>query len=119
MKPSPRTFYASSTSHCSCLTDFDSCYNNCPNDSRAGPARQQVNSFCAQVTTSSSVSASTTVTAASTDIEDGETSTVERPTNTRSFSADVPENTSGAAEGLVKNTGGMLLGAAGIAALVM
>lgn len=48
-----------------------------------------------------------------------ETSSMERPTNTRSFSADVPENTNGAAEGLSKGTGSLLFGVAGLAALVL
>jgi hypothetical protein len=111
-----------------------SCYNNCPDDPRSFPAQNQVVVYCAQASRSQSLereTATDTDTATPTDsldvdetTETGDaTTTAERyrASNTETFSSGEPEETdeAGAAPDLMRSTGGMLLGVAGVVAFVL
>ena len=105
----------------------NSCYNNCPEDTRATSANQQVLIFCQQAsihgTKSSNSSATstgteTTATAPSTTSDDDEDDDEARGSNTATFEAEVPTG-SDAAGILFVNAGGALAAVAGaIAALL-
>lgn len=126
------------------LTLANSCYNNCPDDPRASSAQNQVLVFCQQASRSDDISnlesstGTESATGTLTEFEMFPESTEEvfatsseedivsttttatqqnRASNTRtSNSADDEE---GAAPNLMRNTGGMLLGVAGVMAIIL
>ncbi|KFA66406.1 hypothetical protein S40285_01295 [Stachybotrys chlorohalonatus IBT 40285] len=108
------------------------CYNNCPNDSRAHDANNLVTIHCqnaslygtrtATRTATSSATAATDAAATTTDdadeTEDDADETSQSTSGTATSSAEGADNT-GAAADLARNTGGVLLAVAGAVAALL
>ncbi|KAH7326022.1 hypothetical protein B0I35DRAFT_457365 [Stachybotrys elegans] len=96
------------------------CYNNCPNDSRATDANNLVTIHCqnaelygTRTTASATASASVSrVTDAAAEVTSGSSETEEEGSASQTTSSEGPEDT-GAAGNLARNTGGVLLAVAG------
>jgi hypothetical protein len=104
---------------CAAYEAIATCYNNCPNDSRAAPAQNQVLVFCQQAslhntktkTTMTSTGTETTSEPTATSDDDDEDSGSQE-SNTASFEAETPQETGAAGEVFV-NAGGAIAAVAG------
>ncbi|VUC37504.1 unnamed protein product [Clonostachys rosea] len=105
---------------CAAYNAIATCYNNCPNDARLAPAKNQVDVYCLQAslqnTKTTSVAASTTA-AASATTTSASASSGAQSTGTATSTGKSTET--GAAAGLVANSGTMLFGLAGIFAALL
>ncbi|KAI6784456.1 uncharacterized protein J7T54_006501 [Emericellopsis cladophorae] len=95
------------------------CYNNCPDDTRAAPAMNQVTAYCAQVTLTTATPASTVARQTTTE-EAIMTQTESRYTNTATFDMDIPGETGNAAADVaIWKAGSVLVALAGAAAVAI
>ncbi|KAK2004152.1 hypothetical protein LX36DRAFT_477262 [Colletotrichum falcatum] len=106
------------------------CYNNCPNDSRAAPAQSQVTIFCQQASLygSAAMRSKTEAAAAATATGSGVASVSASATPTSTAADDAATTSSSATASstpnmgvgqLARNTGGVLLAVAGVVAAVL
>ncbi|GKT52542.1 uncharacterized protein ColSpa_12723 [Colletotrichum spaethianum] len=116
---------------CAAYQAVATCYNNCPKDTRAAPAQQQVTVFCQQASlygSAAQASKTQTVASASGSATNGVASASATATAT-STAADDSASTSSSATAtstpnmgvgqLARNTGGVLLAVAGVVAAVL
>ncbi|KAL3960854.1 hypothetical protein ACCO45_005971 [Purpureocillium lilacinum] len=115
---------------CAAYEAIATCYNNCPNDPRAGPARQQVSTYCANAslygskamaskTATGSVTSSAAVASASaTDASSSISGTEIFPTKTTTGASAAASKTN-AAEPLAGNAGGLFVAVAGAVAALL
>ncbi|KAM0557142.1 hypothetical protein ACHAPJ_005405 [Fusarium lateritium] len=108
---------------CAAYEAVATCFNNCPDDSRATSAKSQVQINCQQAslygtaTKKSTKTGSATATAASTDATATESDAADE-TSTATESAASAENTNNAAD-KARNTAGVLLAVAGVVAAIL
>ncbi|CAH0053100.1 unnamed protein product [Clonostachys solani] len=109
---------------CAAYNAIATCYNNCPNDARLAPAKNQVDVYCLQAslqnTKTTSVAASTTAASAAS----ATTTTTSASASSGAQSSGTATSTgkateTGAAAGLAANSGTMLFGLAGIFAALL
>ncbi|CAI6100123.1 hypothetical protein V2G26_008612 [Clonostachys chloroleuca] len=104
---------------CAAYNAIATCYNNCPNDARLAPAKNQVDVYCRQAslqnTKTTSVAASTTAASATTTSASASSGAQSSGTATSTGKS----TETGAAAGLAANSGTMLFGLAGIFAALL
>jgi cell division septation protein DedD len=100
-----------------------SCFNNCPDDSRASSAQSQVQIYCQQASlygtrtkTTKTATAETEGTGTADATATGADASEETASSTSSSSS--PDSTNNAAD-LARNTGGVLLAVAGVVAAML
>ncbi|KAL2111529.1 hypothetical protein VUR80DRAFT_9883 [Thermomyces stellatus] len=109
---------------CAAQQAIATCFNNCPDDSRAGDARGQVQIHCENASLfGSSATTPTKSGSASTDSSAEPTSTSDSDSDSDSDSQSAEDEDSedddGAAAGLALNMGGLVLGVAGVMAALV
>ncbi|UNI20696.1 hypothetical protein JDV02_006762 [Purpureocillium takamizusanense] len=115
---------------CAAYEAIATCYNNCPKDARAGPAQQQVSTYCANASlygskamhsktaTGSASSSGAAASATATDSSSSITGTEIFPTKTTGGSSAGATKTN-AAEPLAGNAGGLFVALAGAVAALL
>lgn len=121
---SPRSFFLARPHPPNYSLTHRSCFNNCPDDSRAGDARGQVQIHCENASLfGSSATTPTKSGSASTDSSAEPTSTSDSDSDSDSDSQSAEDEDSedddGAAAGLALNMGGLVLGVAGVMAALV
>ncbi|KAJ6440402.1 CFEM domain-containing protein [Purpureocillium lavendulum] len=115
---------------CAAYEAIATCYNNCPKDPRAAPAKQQVGTYCANAslygskalaskTATGSPSSSTDAAAVSATATDSSDSTDIAPTKTAGGSSAAAATKTNAAEALNGNAGGVLVALFGAVAALL
>ncbi|KAM0429361.1 hypothetical protein ACHAPT_006579 [Fusarium lateritium] len=109
---------------CAAYEAIATCFNNCPDDSRASSAQSQVKVYCQQAslygTKTKAVSKTATAETETTGSADATATDADaaEETGTSTESASSPDNTNNAAD-LARNTGGVLLAVAGVVAAML
>ncbi|KAM0344602.1 hypothetical protein ACHAPU_007376 [Fusarium lateritium] len=112
---------------CAAYEAVATCFNNCPDDTRAGSAKGQVQINCVnaslygtatKVTATKTSSASSAADASDTTATESESKSEADETSTATDSASVAQNTNSAAD-KARNTAGVLLAVAGVVAAIL
>ncbi|UPL00904.1 hypothetical protein LCI18_011838 [Fusarium solani-melongenae] len=108
---------------CAAYEAIVTCYNNCPDDTRASSAQSQVQIYCQQASlygtrtkTTKTATAETESTGTADATATGADASEESASSTSSSSS--PDSTNNAAD-LARNTGGVLLAVAGVVAAML
>ncbi|KFH41700.1 hypothetical protein ACRE_075880 [Hapsidospora chrysogenum ATCC 11550] len=104
---------------CAAYEAIATCFNNCPDDTRAAAVRTQVTAYCSQVQSTGTPSSTMATTTSRATLSDTSTSAEERPSNTDSFIASDRPRETDAAGMLAGNAGGVILGFAGVVAAIL
>ncbi|KAF7547098.1 hypothetical protein G7Z17_g7955 [Cylindrodendrum hubeiense] len=105
---------------CAAYQAIATCYNNCPSDSRASSAQNDVTVYCNNASLYASTNTAATKTAASskTASADAADSSATESSAT-AIESSTPSTTDNAAADLARNTGGVLLAVAGVIAALL
>ncbi|KAH7149516.1 hypothetical protein B0J13DRAFT_606637 [Dactylonectria estremocensis] len=105
---------------CAAYQAVRTCYNNCPNDSRASSVDNQVTVYCQQASlyaTTATVATKTSTSSKSATADASDSTATE--SSATAIESSTPSSTDNAAADLARNTGGLLLAVAGVVAALL